>query len=639
MPILFAIKNHLQRRPTEGGYIAEVDGLRFIAIFAVIMQHLSERMIRFSPTAFDTPIADNPLAFFISRGTVGVFLFFAISGFVLSLPFAKNRSLSIKSFYVRRVERIEPPYLIWMSVFALVLVVKGAYSLSTIFPHWLASITYTHWLFFGEYSVINPVAWSLEIEIQFYLLAPFLAMGYFSLKNRQLRRTLLIVFILIFILLQGQLGWLHFPMKANLLGRLPNFLVGFLLADLYLYDWKKETENEGKSSVLDLLNFSNLVNLRLKSYIWDFIALISYITMCYSWTEETWKTIIFNLSLTLLFISAFKGRLFSMFLAKPWIAIIGGMCYTIYLTHLPLLEGITRLTAPLSISSNYGINLVIQMVVILPILGISAILFFVLTEKPFMKKNWYKAIKNGFSIPYKKVKRLVLPAFLMLMSIGAAKSQDADLPNVKVLKLRPLDEITDLALLNAPNLKVNQVDVIRQNLTWQAQKGSWADIFTLNGTTLYGNGSVLDANSNGASTAYILTDRRSLNFNLSLGVRLSGGDLFNRGKKAEIQRLQLDRLQQEKQVMIQNIRETVAILYTQLELSIKLLRLKAESLENQRIAFAIVEKFFKEGNYQASEYSTMLSKVTSAEEQYEQTKAEAKKYTLVLKNLIGASVF
>jgi outer membrane protein TolC len=262
-----------------------------------------------------------------------------------------------------------------------------------------------------------------------------------------------------------------------------------------------------------------------------------------------------------------------------------------------------------------------------------------LTQEPLMKKNGYKDNKVGLSIPLKKVKRSVFPALLMLLSICTANGQDADLPNVKALKLRPLDEITDLALLNSPALKANQIDVQRQNLTWQAQKSSWADIFTLNGTTLYGNGSVLDANNNGASTAYILTDRRSWNFNVSLGVRLSGSDFFNRSRKSEIQRLQLDRLQQEKQLAIQNLRESIAIIYTQLELSIKLIRLKAEALENQRIAFAIVEKFFKEGNYQAAEYSTMLSKVSSAEEQFEQAKAEAKKYALVLKNLIGASVF
>ncbi len=241
-----------------------------------------------------------------------------------------------------------------------------------------------------------------------------------------------------------------------------------------------------------------------------------------------------------------------------------------------------------------------------------------------------------FHIPFKS---WVIPAFLMLLNIGTANGQESESLNIKILKLRPLDELTELALLNAPALKANQVDFLRQTLAWKTQKSSWADMITLTGTTLYGNGSVLDANNNGAATAYILTDRKSVNFNLTLGLRLSGGDILNRGKKAEMQRLQLDRLQQERQTTEQNLREVIAILYTELELALKLLRIKAEALENQRIAFAIVEKFFKEGNYQAAEYSSMLSKVTSAEEQFEQAKAEAKKGTLVLKNLVGTAVF
>jgi outer membrane protein TolC len=247
------------------------------------------------------------------------------------------------------------------------------------------------------------------------------------------------------------------------------------------------------------------------------------------------------------------------------------------------------------------------------------------------------AIKNCTQMTY-----WVFTAFLMLLSTSAtiAQAQESAEPaNLKTLKLRPLDELTELALQNAPALKAQQVDYLRQTLAWKTQKNSWADMFSLNAATLYGNGTVLDANNNGVTTAYALNDKRSLTFNLSLGVRLSAGDFLNRPKKAEMQRLQLDRLQQDRALTEQNLREAIAVLYTQLELALKLLRIKSEALENQRIASALAEKYFKEGNLQATEYSTMLGKVSNAEEQFEQAKAEAKKFTLVLKNLVGTSVF
>lgn len=375
MTIIKTLKNNLQRVVTEGVYLAEVDGLRFVAIFLVILQHLSERLIRNTAIEFQTPIKEDPFAFLVSRGTVGVFLFFAISGFVLCMPFAKSmmadkpnaKKPSLKNFYIRRLTRIEPPYLIWMTLFAIVLIAKGNYPLSEMFLHWLASITYTHQIFFNDYSIINPVAWSLEIEIQFYILAPFLANFYFGISNKKLRRIGISVFIVAYIILMWSMGWLHFPMKATLLGRLPHFLIGFVVADYYLFDCKKEQ----------------------KHLIWDFLAVFSLLIMCYTWTEELLKTVIFCIALTVFFISGFHSYAFNAFLKKPWIATFGGMCYTIYLTHLPLLEGLIRFTKHITFTHYYLVNLALQALIVVPIIGIASIVFYIFTEKPFMRKDWY----------------------------------------------------------------------------------------------------------------------------------------------------------------------------------------------------------------------------------------------------------
>ncbi len=632
MTILQFIQNRLQRRPTEGGYIAQIDGLRFIAICAVVLQHLSERMLRLSTHT----IEKDDFTFFISRGTIGVFLFFAISGFVLALPFSKNRpsevsrrALSVatlKAFYTRRLERIEPPYLIWMSFFALVLVVKGAYSLSEILPHWFASVTYTHFLFFKDYSIINPVAWSLEIEIQFYLVAPFLATTYFSVQNKTVRRVSLVVIALAFIVVQYSLGWLSFPMKATLLGRLPNFLVGFLIADFYLNEWAT-TQPNARESVFN------------KSLLWDVIAIASFVLMCYTWTEELVKTLIFNILLTLFFVSAFKSRLFSHFLSQKWIAITGGMCYTIYLMHLPLLEGFMRLTAPLAISSVYGVNLLVQSLIVLPFVFLSAVVFFLLFEKPFMTKHWYKNIQLSlFFSSLAGVKKKITTLFFLVMVATTVHAQYNDTTEIKTLKLRPLNILIELAIQNAPQIKANQIESARQNLTWKVQKGSLADIFTLSSAAVYGNGSAIDANSTGTSTTYILSGRQNLNFNVSFGVRLSGSDFTNRGRKAEIQRLQIDHLEQDRILTERQINEQVSILYTQLELAMKILKLKTDALENQRVILTVAEKFFKEGKYQPSEFSTVLTKVDEAEELYEKARSETKKLILILKNIVGGAV-
>ena len=638
MNILKTFQAQLQRPIAAGSkYLAEIDGLRFVAIFLVAIQHLSERIVRNSPVEFSIPIKDDAFAFLISRGTVGVFLFFAISGFVLAMPFGKNTPLSIKglkTFYGRRLTRIEPPFVLWMTVFALVLVFKNSYTLAEIVPHWLASVTYTHWLFFGKYSVINPVAWSLEIEIQFYLLAPFLATAYFSIKNKKYRRGGLVAFMVAYIFLEWAMGWLHFPMKATLLGRLPNFLIGFLVADLYINDWK--TAPSVKPVFAGISGF-------LKTIKWDFIALIALLTMCYTWTEELGKTLIFHFSLALLMISGFKSHFFRIFLSKKNIAAMGGMCYTIYLIHLPLLEVWSRLTAKLVFTNSYTVTLLWQSAVVLPIIFFISALFFIVSEKPFMKHDWYLSVnlKNSFSMTYKKVLKLTtfILALFFVSNTFAQTDVDLDSTTAKTIRLRPLSILTDLALQNSPSIQANAIDVARQTLTYKVQKNSWTDLVNIQAMTMYGNGSLLDAADNGTATRYILSDRKSLNTNISVGFRVSAGDLVTRGTKAEIQKVQVERLKAEKGMLEQHLKEVILVLYTQLELSLKKIKIKAEAVENQKVALAISEKYFKEGNLQPSEYSTILAKVSNAEEQYEDIKAETKKLQLMLKNLVNAPIF
>ena len=77
----------LKRVTSTGNYIGEIDGLRFLAVVPVVLMHLSERVQKYS-LGYDDSLYDSIL-YYLSRGTVGVFLFFAISGFILGMPFAK----------------------------------------------------------------------------------------------------------------------------------------------------------------------------------------------------------------------------------------------------------------------------------------------------------------------------------------------------------------------------------------------------------------------------------------------------------------------------------------------------------------------------------------------------------------------
>lgn len=372
----------LGRKTSSGKFIPFVDGLRFLAIMPVIIQHSSERLFKYNPSVTVSAGLEQQAEFLISRGAIGVIIFFTLSGFILSLPFAgKNKPFSYKQYVVRRLTRLEPPFVFWMTCLALVFLFQSGLPLAAVVEHWLASIFYVHTISYGAFSIINPVAWSLEVEIQYYLIAPFLALLYFGQTNMKFRRALLIAFIMLFLICQHASGWHLFPVKASILGHLQHFLIGMLLADLYQ---------------------NNTEWLSRKHYIWDIVAPVSFLLMAYTWTEELGKTLVMNVALFSLFIAAMKGKIFPAMLSLKWITVIGGMCYTIYLIHLPLLEMLYSFIGDFGQSTAWSVQLSISLLIALPLVLLSSMIGFKLIEQPFMKKNALANFRQAAGLTHNK---------------------------------------------------------------------------------------------------------------------------------------------------------------------------------------------------------------------------------------------
>ena len=104
-------------------------------------------------------------------------------------------------------------------------------------PHFWASLFYVHNLVFADMSRVSPPTWSLEVEVQFYLLAPLLAIV-FGISNTTARRGLLITGTLGLSVL-SQLYLKDIPRAMlSLAGNAQYFTAGFLLCDFYLLPWE-----------------------------------------------------------------------------------------------------------------------------------------------------------------------------------------------------------------------------------------------------------------------------------------------------------------------------------------------------------------------------------------------------------------
>jgi len=180
-----ALAKRMQKPRTERGFIAELDGLRGIAILLVMVH-------RFWPRS-DAGLAAD----LAGAGWIGVDLFFVISGFLIAgiLLDTKGEPTYFRNFYVRRVLRIFPLYYLFVGSILLVFSWRAGFLEHSGSPLWyllylgnvpegLLGHDVPYWL--------GP-AWSLAIEEQFYLTFPWLVA---FLSRERLTRTLLAILVI-----------------------------------------------------------------------------------------------------------------------------------------------------------------------------------------------------------------------------------------------------------------------------------------------------------------------------------------------------------------------------------------------------------------------------------------------------------
>jgi hypothetical protein len=115
----------------KGTWIPQIDGLRFIAIMGVLCGHTLGELINGHGGYHQQPPLTGWVAMTSHLGR-GVELFFMISGFILARPFIRGRlqggnPISLKAFYLRRVTRLEPPYILSLVIYAVAnLVIMGS---------------------------------------------------------------------------------------------------------------------------------------------------------------------------------------------------------------------------------------------------------------------------------------------------------------------------------------------------------------------------------------------------------------------------------------------------------------------------------------------------------------------------------
>jgi len=161
-----------------GSRIPELDGIRAIAIWMVLLVHFLVFQSHGHPSL---PFLPHPVLVILGHGWLGVDLFFLLSGFLITgiLLDTKERPFYFKNFYIRRFLRIMPLYFAVVMVWSLAYRGYGRYFLlSSVFGANLAPLLHIR-------APHGPdVLWSLAVEEHFYLLWP--AIVYFLDRRKVL---------------------------------------------------------------------------------------------------------------------------------------------------------------------------------------------------------------------------------------------------------------------------------------------------------------------------------------------------------------------------------------------------------------------------------------------------------------------
>lgn len=340
----------LKRPIQRNSYVPEIDVLRFFAIISVMLLHLSTSILddidSLNRTHFDS--YNLARATILNRFGLGVDLFFAISGFVIARPFIGGKDINIKKYFVRRFIRIEPPYILALLVFATVHLLVGSYSKIEVSQHLLASLLYLHNALYDTWSSILPVAWSLEVEFQFYVLAPVFFLLLFKI-SRNWQIIILTLILCISFNLPG-LGWKNITSYYGL------FVIGILAAYPYHY-------------------------LPIKRhFIFDSIMVVSLIMLFFI----DFGKVATNIAILLIMLTFNRLHLLRKLFASTLLSTIGAATYTLYLLHYPLFKLINSIVNIFIKSDNFNLIFALEIISVLPLSVAFMFIYYYFVEKYFM---------------------------------------------------------------------------------------------------------------------------------------------------------------------------------------------------------------------------------------------------------------
>ncbi|MCD8901698.1 acyltransferase family protein [Staphylococcus gallinarum] len=307
-------------------YMPGLDGLRAIAVLAIIIYHLNKQ--------------------WLTGGFLGVDTFFVISGYLITSlllkEFEETGSINLKQFWLRRMKRLIPAVFVLVGVVSMMTLILKPDQIVNIKHDAFAAIFYvSNWWYimtdvnYFEQFAFMPLKhlWSLAIEEQFYIIFPIVLIT-LLLTVKKYRNITLIFWIvsLVSLLLMVLISEPHMEHSRVYFGtdtRLQTMLLGVLLAFLWPPFKLKANPPRILSHTIDGLGIVSTVVI---------IMLFIFVDDNSDWIYNGGFYVISVLTLFVILSVVHPSAYFAKVIGNPLFVYIGKRSYSLYLWHFPVIS-------------------------------------------------------------------------------------------------------------------------------------------------------------------------------------------------------------------------------------------------------------------------------------------------------------
>ncbi|WP_300154889.1 acyltransferase family protein [Solidesulfovibrio sp.] len=317
----------MQRRVTQ------IESIRVLAMAGIFFYHLW--------TVLPEGGAQNPLGPILgdvlSQGYLGVVVFNAITGFVLTLPHADpggKPPLGFLDFFRRRFGRIVPQYYLSLLLWSLVAALAGAMPLAALAACVAEKIFFVQTFDPARFFCLEPALWWMGLLAQFYLFFPLLLRLFRALGPGRATAACLVggwgLWLVLSLLakVSATAALLDYMLYFNLPYRLPEFALGMAFA----MTWKaRAASGEGVDPVTGLPDSWRLGFLGLAYFALPLAILFK------NALPMPFAHILLTAACIGVAGSLFAWPRMALWGAKPGVAAAAAASYSFYLLHQPIL--------------------------------------------------------------------------------------------------------------------------------------------------------------------------------------------------------------------------------------------------------------------------------------------------------------